>query len=161
MRQHFAFSMLKGTPARKKVRHCRLWRLWRICKTIHIYKNQPTFITLCWCIKLELFFCYQRFLPARSLLTILKLFCFLPKILQNIRSSVWVVVVGLLYKFHKCHRVNPSSEQRADNITLREREKIRHRNIFYFHDCFLILNCFWVFSWWSFLCHHKLFLSLL
>ena len=146
MRQHFAFSMLKDTPARKKVHHCRLWRLWRICKTIHIYKNQPTFITLCWCIKLELFFCYQRFLPARSLLTILKLFCFLPKILQNIRSSVWVVVVGLLYKFHKCHRVNPSSEQRADNITLREREKIRHRNIFYFHDCFPILNCICVFS---------------
>ena len=27
----------------------------------------------------------------------------------------------------------------------REREKIRHRNIFYFHDCFPILNCFCVF----------------
>ena len=147
MCQHFAFSMLKCTPARKKYTTdvCGSCDEYEICKTIHIYKNQTSFITLCWCIKLELFFWYQRFLPTWSLLTILQLFCFLPKILQNIRSSVWVVVVGLLYKFHKCHRVNPSSEQRADNITLREREKIRHRNIFYFHDCFPILNCFCVF----------------
>ena len=125
MCQHFAFSMLKGTPAQKKYTTdgCGGCDEYELCITIHIYKNQPSFITLCWCIKLELFFCYQRFLPAQSLLTILQLFCFLPKILQNIRSSVWVVVVGLLYKFHKCHRVNPSSEQRADNITLRERER--------------------------------------
>ena len=28
--QNFAFYMLKNTPARKKVHHCHLWRLWLI-----------------------------------------------------------------------------------------------------------------------------------
>ena len=164
MCQHFAFSMLKGTPAQKKYTTdgCGGCDEYELCITIHIYKNQPSFITLCWCIKLELLFWYQRFLPTWSLLTILQLFCFLPKILQNIRSSVWVVVVGLLYKFHKCHRVNPSSEQRADNITLRERERKSGTEISFTS---MIAFWFWTvsefFSWWSFLCHHKLFLSLL